>query len=251
MIRSATLLPSISHNTGGFFQSVRRLSQNLIQQNVKMEVFAVRDQGTGDALAEWNPVPVNVFTRRGPRGYYFGTGLARALVEGDFDLLHRHGLWRYPSLACTIWHRKTRKPYVISPRGMLDSWALRNSYWQKRVMALFQENGFLRHASCLHALCESEAESIRKYGLRNPICVIPNGTDLPAPSGGIQHPSSILHPRPDGRRQSRHNQQVGPGPVCGGIERRRGVRAQSRTETGFAAPTADFENGVAPIAPVS
>jgi poly(glycerol-phosphate) alpha-glucosyltransferase len=28
-------------------------------------------------------------------------------------------------------------------------------------------------------LCEAEAQSIRAYGMRNPICIIPNGVDLP------------------------------------------------------------------------
>jgi glycosyltransferase involved in cell wall biosynthesis len=37
----------------------------------------------------------------------------------------------------------------------------------------------LRGAACLRALCEAEVQSIRAYGMRNPICVIPNGVDLP------------------------------------------------------------------------
>jgi poly(glycerol-phosphate) alpha-glucosyltransferase len=51
--------------------------------------------------------------------------------------------------------------------------------WKKRVAALFYENQHLREAACLRALSEAEARSIRSYGLRNPICVIPNGVDLP------------------------------------------------------------------------
>jgi poly(glycerol-phosphate) alpha-glucosyltransferase len=37
----------------------------------------------------------------------------------------------------------------------------------------------LREAACIRALCDAEAEAIRRYGLTNPICVIPNGIDLP------------------------------------------------------------------------
>jgi poly(glycerol-phosphate) alpha-glucosyltransferase len=51
--------------------------------------------------------------------------------------------------------------------------------WKKRVAALLYENQHLRGAACLRALSEAEAQSIRSYGLRNPICVIPNGVDLP------------------------------------------------------------------------
>jgi poly(glycerol-phosphate) alpha-glucosyltransferase len=66
---------------------------------------------------------------------------------------------------------------------MLESWALRNAMWKKRVAALLYENEHLRGAACLRALSEVEAQSIRACGLRNPICVIPNGVDLPEQPG--------------------------------------------------------------------
>jgi poly(glycerol-phosphate) alpha-glucosyltransferase len=62
---------------------------------------------------------------------------------------------------------------------MLEPWALRNARWKKRIAAALYENQHLRGAACLRALSEAEAQSIRSYGLRNPICVIPNGVDLP------------------------------------------------------------------------
>jgi len=62
---------------------------------------------------------------------------------------------------------------------MLESWALRNAGWKKRFAALLYEDRHLRGAACLRALCEAEAQSIRAYGMRNPICVIPNAVDLP------------------------------------------------------------------------
>ncbi len=43
----------------------------------------------------------------------------------------------------------------------------------------FMKIRHLRGAACLRALCEAEAQSIRAYGMRNPICIIPNGVDLP------------------------------------------------------------------------
>jgi poly(glycerol-phosphate) alpha-glucosyltransferase len=62
---------------------------------------------------------------------------------------------------------------------MLESWALRNARWKKRIAALLYENQHLRQAACLRALSEAEALSFRAQGLPNPICVIPNGVDLP------------------------------------------------------------------------
>jgi poly(glycerol-phosphate) alpha-glucosyltransferase len=87
----------------------------------------------------------------------------------------------YPSVAAHRWSHRT-KPYIVSPHGMLDSWALNNSRLKKRICAAVYENRNLRDAACLHALNKAEAEAIRAYGLRNPICVIPNGVELPVDS---------------------------------------------------------------------
>src|SRR5262249_50259556 len=37
----------------------------------------------------------------------------------------------------------------------------------------------LTNAACLHAVTSSEADAIRRYGLSNPVCMIPHGVDLP------------------------------------------------------------------------
>ena len=137
------------------------------------------DEFTAEDLPRWQPLPVQALPVRGPRSFSYAPGLKPALAQGQFDLLHVHGLWQYPSVASRQWHRQTGRPYLISPRGMLDPWALRNSHWKKRVAGWLFENAHLRGAACLHALNESEAQSMRAYGLTNPICIIPNGIDLP------------------------------------------------------------------------
>jgi poly(glycerol-phosphate) alpha-glucosyltransferase len=69
---------------------------------------------------------------------------------------------------------------------MLEPWALKNSFWKKQLAGRLFENENLRAAGCLHALGTAEAENFRRYGLRNPIAIIPNGIEL-----------SELYPLPD------------------------------------------------------
>ena len=45
------------------------------------------------------------------------------------------------------------------------------------------EREHLSRAACLHALCEAEADAIRAFGLRNAICIIPNGVSRPTAVG--------------------------------------------------------------------
>jgi poly(glycerol-phosphate) alpha-glucosyltransferase len=71
---------------------------------------------------------------------------------------------------------------------MLDPWALHNSRWKKIIAAFVFERGHLENAACIHAVNEAEAAAIRAFGLKNPICVIPNGVEL--------HPSNAVDRMP-------------------------------------------------------
>jgi poly(glycerol-phosphate) alpha-glucosyltransferase len=122
--------------------------------------------------------------------------MMRALLETPIDIVHQHGLWLYPSIATSRWRRRRRRPVVISTQGMLEPWAVRNSWAKKAIAGAMFERSNLRQAACLHC-SQAEVEGVRGFGLRNPIAVIPNGADLPA--------LNVVLPRPewlpdDGRR---------------------------------------------------
>ena len=170
---------SLSRDAGGLFQSVRGLAQSLVGPNHNIFVLGVRDKHTAADIEAWKPVTPQAFAVYGPERFSYAPGLKNGLKKGNPDILQLHGLWRYPSIVAACWHRQTGKPYIVHPHGMLDPWAVRNSHWKKVLAGMLYENTMLRNAGCIRALCQSEAESIRKYGLRNPICVIPNGTDVP------------------------------------------------------------------------
>ena len=140
-------------------------------------VFSAHDAYTDIDAPLWGEITTRTFPVRGPRIFGYAPGLARALEASRADILHVHSIWMYPSVVARRWAGETR-PCVVSPHGLLKPQALRNSQWKKRLAAMLYENEHLRHAACLHALNAAEAEAFRAYGLRNPICVIPNGTTL-------------------------------------------------------------------------
>jgi len=174
------LLSSVSREAGGLFQSVRGLAKALASTNADVRVFGIRDDQSAVDLEEWRPLSVQTFRPR-VRAWGYSNQLVSAMLEDDFNILSVHGLWKYCSLASHRWHKLTDRPYVVHPHGMLESWALGNARWKKRFAAALYENQHLRGAACLRALSEAEARSFRNYGLHNPICVIPNGIDLPDP----------------------------------------------------------------------
>jgi glycosyltransferase involved in cell wall biosynthesis len=58
---------------------------------------------------------------------------------------------------------------------MLEQWELSNKGTKKQLYSAMFERRSLSLSSCLRALSEQEACDYRRYGLRNPIAVIPNG----------------------------------------------------------------------------
>jgi poly(glycerol-phosphate) alpha-glucosyltransferase len=69
----------------------------------------------------------------------------------------------------------------------LDTWALQNSRWKKKIASLLFKTKQLKQATCFRALCQAEADAIRAYGLKQRIEVVPNGVDLPENLTTIEH----------------------------------------------------------------
>ncbi len=163
------------------FASVRAISQaaNAVD-GVEVSVFGLKDTLSSLDVGDWAPLNVLTFAVAGARRFGYAPKLLAALKQSDSDLLHIHGIWMYPSVANTRWSKWSGRPYIVSPHGMLDDWAVRNAHWKKHLALLLYEGEHLRGASCLRALCDAEADAMRRYGLSNPIAVIPNGVSLPA-----------------------------------------------------------------------
>ncbi|MFO0697961.1 MAG: glycosyltransferase [Nitrospira sp.] len=171
---------SISNGAGGMFGAM--VGQNLAIARVykpEIQIFGLEDERSSSDLALWKNLNAQTYPIAGPRKFAFSPQLLPALLNANLDLLHVHGLWMYPSVASRKWAHSTSRPYVVSSHGMLDRWAIQNAHWKKVLAGTFFERGHLQNAACLQAVSLAEVDAIRAYGLRNPICHIPYGIDLP------------------------------------------------------------------------
>jgi glycosyltransferase involved in cell wall biosynthesis len=91
------------------------------------------------------------------------------------DVVHVHGLWLPHSLATRMAAAKLKKPLVSSVHGMLETWELKNKRLKKSIYSLFVEKPSLARSHCFRALSDQEAADYRRFGLRSPIAVVPNG----------------------------------------------------------------------------
>lgn len=116
---------------------------------------------------------------RGVRRFYSGVGFGKVLNDEEPDIVHVHGLWRPGLHNCAAICRQRNLPYVISPRGMLDPWALKQKQFRKRIARFLYQDKDINMAAALHATAESEAAHIHDEGFDRHCIVVPNGVDIP------------------------------------------------------------------------
>jgi glycosyltransferase involved in cell wall biosynthesis len=178
-MKLALLTAHLSSASGGLSQSVPGLAGALAATgNVSLRIIGVRDKGEPEDWRSWG-TDVRPCAGIGPRAFGWAPSLLRAIAEYRPDIVDVQGLWMYPSLASLRWHGRMRHPYVVTPRGMLDPWALQRSAWKKRIVRWWFEDEHLGKATCLRATSEMEAGHFRSAGFRNPIAIVPNGLNFP------------------------------------------------------------------------
>jgi poly(glycerol-phosphate) alpha-glucosyltransferase len=101
--------------------------------------------------------------------------LALAELIQESSLCHVHGVWQPHSLAVQSLATRLRKPVIASAHGMLEKWELAHKALRKKIYSALFERPALARSACLRALSAEEANDYRRYGLTNPIAVIPNG----------------------------------------------------------------------------
>lgn len=178
-IRIMSLSPSLSHAAGGVYGVQKSLAIHCQSLGVKVIAAGIEDSRWSIDNHEWENIDANVFPCVFPKFYRRSPGLAKFIDESapSIDLVHLHGLWQYPSFLTRRFQFQHRKPTLVSPHGMLEGWALRNSSWKKRLMLRLFERRMLETAACIHALNEKELNDIRNFGLKNPVCILPNGVE--------------------------------------------------------------------------
>lgn len=95
------------------------------------------------------------------------------------DVLHDNGIWLPHNHRLAAVAARRRVPRIVSPRGMLEPWAIRHKGGRKSLAWWLYQRRDLTRASGHHATAESEGGNLARLGLGVPVHVIPNGVDVP------------------------------------------------------------------------
>jgi glycosyltransferase involved in cell wall biosynthesis len=181
-------IAGLSSSSGGPSRSVTTLCNELGARGVTTHLLTQHEDSNenGSILPDFRfvhfqlvPLASGKWRRQLPYSPHFRTALNALCSKEDIQIIHDHGLWLPSNHEVAREAKHLKIPLIISPRGMLEPWALSYRSWKKRAAwAIFQHRD-LKSAALLIATSEQEAESIRKVGLRQPIAIISNGVALP------------------------------------------------------------------------
>lgn len=173
-LRIGLLTSSPSRLGGGVFEAVSAQARIIRHLGGEAMIFGIADEYVQADKGRYAPSTAVTSPCHGPRQVGFAPSLLSSLLEARLDCLHLHGIWMYPSRAATLWARSTRRPYIISPHGMLDPWIVSRGRWKKALARLGYERGSWRTATVFHALTYREAQDIARETGRSDSVVIAN-----------------------------------------------------------------------------
>ncbi|MEC7760323.1 MAG: glycosyltransferase [Pseudomonadota bacterium] len=175
-MKIAHVTSGLSVQGAGVRAVVEALARTQSDAGHELAVFGLEDADwRAGARDEWSGLSVEALPIKGPGALGYAPGMTRALTNWAPDVVHLHGLWMHPARSVLQWHRRTERPYVLSPHGMLSAVALSYSPLKKRIVRhLFQDRAFAEAASLL-ATSVGEREEIRAFGLGNPVATLANG----------------------------------------------------------------------------
>lgn len=175
-------IPYLAEVYGGPPKVVKEIAQSLGKANVDVDVIATN--ANGETKLE---VPLNVWISEDSyRVKYFdcfhrndlilspSLGLWLSKNASDYSVVHTHNMFA-PTMAIARWIcRKKGVPYVTTPHGMLEPWALSYKASKKRIYYKHFEVPSLYTASAIHVLNQREAENVSSLGFSQ-TAIVPNG----------------------------------------------------------------------------
>jgi glycosyltransferase involved in cell wall biosynthesis len=164
---------SLQLAAGGPSYSVPALARALQEAGMATEIWT-----PDPAPPEWPGLTIRQVPA-GKLGVMLEQAKAAASKAGQGVIVHDHGIWLPWNHAVARAAMAAGVPRVVSPRGMMEPWAMQYKRWKKRIAwALYQKRD-LNTAALLHATAESERSQLTHLKLQPGVVVAPNGVDLP------------------------------------------------------------------------
>ena len=165
-------------NAGGPAMSTYNTLLGLNQIGVNAEIIMYPLSKTGKLRGN----KVKVYYAKAPWEHKFAyspTLKNEIKALGSYDVFHAQGIWQYPTYVIVDIAKALRKPYIITPRGMLYPQDICKSNKFFKILSLKSRLlKDLNKAACVQVTCKEEMEHCRNLGVISPIAIIPNPIEI-------------------------------------------------------------------------
>jgi glycosyltransferase involved in cell wall biosynthesis len=178
-MRVIHVVPAITEEAAGPSYSVPRLCESLLATGIDVQLATLDLAAMTTHLPYLKTFPFDFGPRRLGVSPKMRRWLKQEVASGRVEIIHNHSLWMMPNVYPGSAVRNSRCLLVVSPRGTLSTRALAINALQKKIFWHALQARTLHVAACFHATGENEYEDIRRQGFKQPVCILPNGIDVP------------------------------------------------------------------------
>lgn len=185
-MRVLHVIPSVSRVHGGPSRAIVSIERALARRNIQVTTLTTDDDGPGRRLeiAAQRVGESNVsriYLKKRSDFYKFAPSMIPWLAAhiDEFDLVHIHALFSFPSVAAGLAARRARVPYIIRPLGTLARYGVeKRRPMLKRLSLSAIERPLLRSAAAVHFTSDAEEAQAAHLAINCSAVVLPLGFDL-------------------------------------------------------------------------
>jgi glycosyltransferase involved in cell wall biosynthesis len=196
------IIPSLSPIRGGPSQAVLEMVQAQRQQGLDAVIATTNDHGDETFSATYGQliqsgsipelvgpsVPIWIFPRvlskvATLREFAIAPSLALWLWQrmADFDLVHVHAIFNYPTTIGMAIAKAKGIPYVVRPIGSLCRWSLEQGKTKKQLYLQSIGRRLLNTSDALHFTAPQERQEAQQAGFQGASFILPHGVHIPSP----------------------------------------------------------------------
>ncbi len=177
------VIPAVGNVYGGTTKIVLELAQAVGNLGHNVDIVTTPANGSTNLavpLYKWideKTYRIQYFPYWDIADYKISLPLTKWLFQHvtDYDLVHTNAVFSYPVLPA-YWACQFHKiPYIMTPHGMLEPWAMAYKARKKRLYYNLFEKPALQKAAAIQITGSPEASSIKSYGIHTPMILVANG----------------------------------------------------------------------------
>ena len=177
------VIPALGIVYGGPSKIVVEMAQALGSHGVSVDIVATNADGfkkVNAPIQTWiyeKYYRVQYFPYADWSDYKVSFALTKWLFlnVGNYDLVHTNAIFSYPVLPAHWACQLHQVPYIMTPHGMLEPWALAYKAWKKRLYYVLVEKTALQNANAIQITGSPEANSVKSLDIETPLTFVPNG----------------------------------------------------------------------------